>query len=145
MASSDGTRPKVGFSVTRHTVQPGTADPVASDPCEIATIPLATAAAGPPLDPPADSDTSHGLRVGANPAAPSSHRSTARARAPPDEREADDSNRAASSVVRVETTPASRNAATPTQCGVPSSSWPASFNSIGTPSPARSNSGSRPR
>ncbi len=42
-------------------------DPVASEPWATGTIPHATAAAGPPLDPPTDRERSHGLRVGSNP------------------------------------------------------------------------------
>ena len=62
-------RPAVGFNVaTPHNAAGQRSDPVASDPCAIDTMPAATAAAGPPLEPPVDRPRSHGLRVGSNPA-----------------------------------------------------------------------------
>ena len=52
---------------TPHNAAGQRSDPVASDPCAIDTMPPATAAAGPPLEPPVDRPRSHGLRVGSNP------------------------------------------------------------------------------
>src|SRR5438046_1498467 len=61
------TTPLVGFSVTRpHALAGKRSDPVASAPCAIETIPLATAAAEPPLDPATVRSRSHGFRVGPN-------------------------------------------------------------------------------
>src|SRR5688572_14262613 len=59
------TRARVGFNPTNPHAAAGTRiEPPASLPCPIATIPLATAAPDPPLEPPDDRSRSHGLRVG---------------------------------------------------------------------------------
>ena len=58
-------RPRVGFSPTRPQNAAGVrTDPPPSVPCPSATIPAATAAPEPPLDPPALWSVAHGLRVG---------------------------------------------------------------------------------
>src|SRR5450631_3666314 len=59
------TRPRVGFKPTRPQAAAGSRiDPPPSLPCAIATIPEATAAHDPPLDPAGVLFVSHGLRVG---------------------------------------------------------------------------------
>jgi hypothetical protein len=138
-----GMRPAVGTSVTSpHRAAGHRSEPVASEPCAIGTAPQATAAADPPLDPPAERDRSHGLRVGANPGGSvvTPLASGGHAALPTIENPAA-SNRAASSVVARDRCPASRSAATPTWWGVPASSCPASLRSIGIPGGARSASG----
>ena len=61
-------RPEVGFRVaTPHSAAGHRRDPVASEPWAKGTIPQATAAAGPPLEPPTDRERSQGLRVGSKP------------------------------------------------------------------------------
>ena len=136
-------RPELGFSVaTPHSAAGHRSDPVPSEPWATATMPLATAAAGPPLDPPGERARSHGFLVGSNPAgsvvAPMD--SCGHAALPTTEYPTC-SKASASAVVAAEELPASRKAATPTQCGVPAISWPASFSRMGTPSPGRSKSG----
>src|SRR5258708_35190065 len=60
-------RPRDGFNPTRPQQAAGPRiDPVASLPCATATMPEATAAAEPPLEPPGVRLTSQGLRVGPN-------------------------------------------------------------------------------
>src|SRR3954452_1276275 len=58
-------RPRLGLSPTRPQQAAGMRiEPPPSLPCAIGTIPAATAAADPPLDPPGVREPSHGLRVG---------------------------------------------------------------------------------
>ena len=58
-------RARVGLSPNRPQHAAGTRiEPPASLPCAIGTMPAATAAAAPPLDPPAVRPVSQGLRVG---------------------------------------------------------------------------------
>ena len=60
-------RPNDGFSPTTPQNEPGIrTDPPPSLPIPIGPSPAATAAAAPPLDPPAVRVPSHGLRVGGN-------------------------------------------------------------------------------
>ncbi len=60
-----GTRPRDGLSPNRpHAADGMRIDPPPSLPCAIGTMPDATAAAEPPLDPPGERDRSCGLRVG---------------------------------------------------------------------------------
>lgn len=62
-------RPRDGLRPTRPQQLAGIRmEPVPSLPCATATIPEVTAAAEPPLDPPAVRAVSNGLRVGPNPA-----------------------------------------------------------------------------
>src|SRR4051794_16682661 len=59
------TRPRLGLSPTSpHALAGMRIDPPPSLPWAAATIPAATAAAEPPLDPPGERLRSHGLRVG---------------------------------------------------------------------------------
>src|SRR6201989_863615 len=59
------TRPRLGLSPTRpHSLAGMRIDPPPSLAWATATIPAATAAALPPLDPPGERDRSHGLRHG---------------------------------------------------------------------------------
>ena len=59
------TRPRLGFSPTRpHSLAGMRIDPPPSLAWPIGTIPAATAAADPPLDPPVERVVSQGLRVG---------------------------------------------------------------------------------
>ena len=59
------TRPRLGLSPTRPQHEAGMRiDPPPSLACATGTIPEATAAAAPPLEPPAERVGSHGLRVG---------------------------------------------------------------------------------
>ena len=59
------TRPREGLSPTRPQADAGMrSDPPPSPPCPTGTIPAATAAALPPLDPPTPRSGSQGLRVG---------------------------------------------------------------------------------
>ena len=61
----DDTRPRLGLSPTRPQAEAGMRiDPPPSLPCASGSIPDATAAALPPLDPPGVRVRSHGLRVG---------------------------------------------------------------------------------
>src|SRR5438045_900666 len=61
---SDG-RPRDGFSPTGPPSLAGRGiEPPPSFACAAGTMPEATAAADPPLDPPGERPTSHGLRVG---------------------------------------------------------------------------------
>ena len=58
-------RPRLVFSPTRpHSLAGMRIEPPPSLACPTGTIPEATAAAEPPLEPPVDRVTSHGLRVG---------------------------------------------------------------------------------
>src|SRR4051812_46484478 len=58
-------RARVGFSPTRpHMLAGNRIEPPMSLPCAIATMPAATAAAEPPLDPPVEKSSPHGLREG---------------------------------------------------------------------------------
>ena len=60
-----GTRPRDGLSPNSpHAADGMRIDPPPSLPCAIGTMPDATAAAEPPLDPPGERDRSCGLRVG---------------------------------------------------------------------------------
>src|SRR5688572_9943751 len=66
-----GTRPREGFTPTRPQAAAGMRiDPPPSEPGANGSIPDATAAAAPPLEPPAPSRRSQGFRVG-GPASPS--------------------------------------------------------------------------
>ncbi len=59
------TRPRDGLSPTSpHTLDGMRIEPPPSDPCAADANPAATAAAAPPLDPPAERDRSHGVRAG---------------------------------------------------------------------------------
>src|SRR5688572_3258998 len=59
------TRPRVGFNPTRpHSLAGIRIEPPPSPAVPSATMPDATAAAVPPLEPPVERDVSHGLRVG---------------------------------------------------------------------------------
>jgi len=59
------TRPRVGFSpTTPHSLAGMRMDPPPSLACATATMPLATAAADPPDEPPAEWPGSQGLRAG---------------------------------------------------------------------------------
>src|SRR5215469_9167137 len=59
------TRPRVGLSPTRpHSLAGMRIDPPPSLACATGTMPLATAAADPPEDPPVDRPGSQGLRAG---------------------------------------------------------------------------------
>src|SRR5690606_29934652 len=61
----NGRRPRAGFSPTTPTVAAGIRmDPPASDAVVAGSMPVATAMAAPPLDPPAPVRGSHGLRAG---------------------------------------------------------------------------------
>src|SRR5450432_2004051 len=58
------TRPRVGLSPTSpHSLAGMRIDPPPSLACATATMPLATAAADPPLEPPVVREVSHGFRV----------------------------------------------------------------------------------
>ena len=58
-------RPRLGFSPTSPHIDEGTRiEPPMSLPCATATIPAATAAADPPLEPPVDRSGAHGFRDG---------------------------------------------------------------------------------
>ena len=58
-------RPRVGFSPTRPLHAAGIRiEPPPSLPCASGTMPPATAAAAPPLEPPGVRSVSHGLRAG---------------------------------------------------------------------------------
>src|SRR5690349_21206071 len=58
-------RPRDGFKPTSpHSLAGMRIDPPPSFACAIGTIPEATAAAEPPLEPPVERDVSHGLRAG---------------------------------------------------------------------------------
>ena len=60
-------RPRVGFRPTRPVHAAGMRiEPPPSLPCASGTMPPATAAAAPPLEPPGVRSVSHGLRVGPN-------------------------------------------------------------------------------
>src|SRR5213596_2413222 len=65
-ASGPGeTRPRDGLSPNRpHSLAGMRMDPPPSLAWAMGTMPEATAAADPPLEPPAERDVSHGLRVG---------------------------------------------------------------------------------
>ena len=59
------TRPRLGLSPNRPQLLAGIRiEPPPSLPCAIGASPPATAAAAPPLDPPAPRDRSHGVRAG---------------------------------------------------------------------------------
>ena len=59
------TRPREGFRPTRPQQDAGILiEPPPSLACAIGTIPAATAAAEPPLEPPVERVVSHGLRAG---------------------------------------------------------------------------------
>ena len=59
------TRPRVGLIPNRpHTLDGMRMEPPPSLPWAAGARPAATAAAAPPLDPPADRDRSHGVRAG---------------------------------------------------------------------------------
>src|SRR5437660_10890024 len=59
-----GTRPNDGFKPnTPHSAAGIRIEPAPSDPCASGPIPAATAAAAPPLEPPAVRSRFHGLRV----------------------------------------------------------------------------------
>jgi hypothetical protein len=59
------TRPRLGFSPTSPQADAGIRiEPPASVPCASGAIPAATAAAEPPLEPPGERSSAHGLRVG---------------------------------------------------------------------------------
>ena len=59
------TRPRLGFSPTSPQQLAGIRiDPPPSEPCATGTSPAATAAAAPPLEPPAIRSRSHGVRAG---------------------------------------------------------------------------------
>src|SRR5437773_6996316 len=59
------TRPRVGFSPTRpHSLAGMRIEPPPSLACASGTMPLATAAAEPPEDPPVEWPVFHGLRAG---------------------------------------------------------------------------------
>ena len=61
------TRPRAGFRPTSPQQAAGIRiEPPPSLPCATGTIPAATAAAAPPLEPPGVRSVSHGLRVGPN-------------------------------------------------------------------------------
>src|SRR5205807_10273914 len=65
MSGPTETRPRAGFSPTRPQQAAGIrVEPPPSFPCAIGTIPAATAAADPPLDPPGVRSSDHGFRVG---------------------------------------------------------------------------------
>src|SRR2546430_14847027 len=65
------TRPRVGFSPTRpHSLAGMRMEPPPSLACATATMPLATVAADPPEDPPAEWPGFHGLRAGGEPPGP---------------------------------------------------------------------------
>src|SRR5690606_12357343 len=58
-------RPRVALSPTSPHAEAGMRiEPPPSLPCATGTMPAATAAAAPPLDPPAERDKSHGVRAG---------------------------------------------------------------------------------
>src|SRR6185312_17138345 len=61
----DGTLPREGLRPTRPQAAAGMRiEPPPSDPGANGSMPLATAAAAPPLDPPAPSSRFHGVRTG---------------------------------------------------------------------------------
>src|SRR5207244_6485362 len=63
----NGVRARVGFSPNRPQHEAGMRiEPPPSVACAIGSIPQATAAAAPPLEPPALNSRFHGLRVGPN-------------------------------------------------------------------------------
>jgi hypothetical protein len=65
MSGPTGTRPRLGLRPTvPHHDDGMRIDPAMSDPCAIGTMPVATAAAAPPLDPATERVRSQGLRVG---------------------------------------------------------------------------------
>ncbi len=67
MSGPDGIRSRDGFSPTRPLQDAGMrTEPPPSVACAIGTMPAATAAPAPPLDPPALRAGSHGLRTGPN-------------------------------------------------------------------------------
>lgn len=64
---ANGLRPRVGFSPNSPQHEAGMRiEPPPSFPCATATMPDATAAAEPPLEPPAVRSSAHGLCVGPN-------------------------------------------------------------------------------
>jgi len=137
-------RPWLGLSPTSPQHDAGMRiDPPPSLDCATGTMPAATAAALPPLEPPAVRDGSHGLRVGPHASGsvtgrlPNSHE-FARANGTVPAR----TSRSTCALVSVHRYPAALSAALPLVRGVPCSCACRSFSRMGTPRRGWPSSGS---